>query len=112
VGRLAVVADLSIHDRKKLDYACETILFSTSDVLVKESENIGLPFSDSRVHEIVPVIRRPTDRRINLQNVRLAEPRQKVYEFPDSDVRIDYPVWSPDGRWVIFGVHPKTETGN
>jgi Tol biopolymer transport system component/predicted Ser/Thr protein kinase len=27
---------------------------------------------------------------------------EKVYEFPDSDVRIDYPVWSPDGRWVMF----------
>jgi Tol biopolymer transport system component/serine/threonine protein kinase len=25
---------------------------------------------------------------------------EKVYEFPD--VRIDYPVWSPDGRWVMF----------
>jgi Tol biopolymer transport system component/predicted Ser/Thr protein kinase len=27
---------------------------------------------------------------------------ERVYEFPDSDVRIDYPVWSPDGRWVMF----------
>jgi Tol biopolymer transport system component/serine/threonine protein kinase len=27
---------------------------------------------------------------------------EKVYEFPDSNVRIDYPVWSPDGRWVMF----------
>ena len=27
---------------------------------------------------------------------------EKVYEFPDSDVRIDYPVWSPDGNWVLF----------
>jgi len=27
---------------------------------------------------------------------------EKVYEFPDSDVRIDYPVWSPDGKWVLF----------
>jgi len=27
---------------------------------------------------------------------------EMVYEFPDSDVRIDYPVWSPDGRWVMF----------
>ena len=77
-GRLAAVADLSVHDHKKLDYASETILFSTSDVLVKESENIGLPFGDSRVHEIVPVIRCATDRRINLQNVRLAEPRQFI----------------------------------
>jgi Tol biopolymer transport system component len=27
---------------------------------------------------------------------------EKVYEFPDSDVRIDYPSWSPDGKWVMF----------
>jgi len=27
---------------------------------------------------------------------------EKVYEFPDTDVRIDYPVWSPDGKWVMF----------
>jgi eukaryotic-like serine/threonine-protein kinase len=28
--------------------------------------------------------------------------REKVFEFDDPDVRIDYPVWSPDGRWVLF----------
>jgi eukaryotic-like serine/threonine-protein kinase len=27
---------------------------------------------------------------------------EKVYEFPDPNVRIDYPVWSSDGRWVMF----------
>jgi eukaryotic-like serine/threonine-protein kinase len=27
---------------------------------------------------------------------------ERVYEFPDADVRIDYPVWSPDGKWVMF----------
>jgi Tol biopolymer transport system component/predicted Ser/Thr protein kinase len=27
---------------------------------------------------------------------------EKVYEFSDPDVRIDYPVWSPDGNWVLF----------
>jgi len=27
---------------------------------------------------------------------------EKVYEFSDPDVRIDYPVWSPDGKWVLF----------
>ncbi len=27
---------------------------------------------------------------------------EKVYDFPDPEVRIDYPVWSPDGRWVMF----------
>ena len=30
------------------------------------------------------------------------EKSEKVYEFPDPDARIDYPVWSPDGRWVMF----------
>ena len=27
---------------------------------------------------------------------------QKVFEFDDPDVRIDYPVWSPDGHWILF----------
>lgn len=26
----------------------------------------------------------------------------KVFEFDDPEVRIDYPVWSPDGRFVLF----------
>ncbi len=25
-----------------------------------------------------------------------------VHQFADPDVRIDYPVWSPDGRWILF----------
>jgi eukaryotic-like serine/threonine-protein kinase len=27
---------------------------------------------------------------------------RKVFEFADAESRIDYPVWSPDGRWVVF----------
>jgi Tol biopolymer transport system component len=27
---------------------------------------------------------------------------EKVFEFDDPDSRIDYPVWSPDGRFVLF----------
>ena len=27
---------------------------------------------------------------------------QKVFEFSEPDARIDYPVWSPDGKWVLF----------
>jgi eukaryotic-like serine/threonine-protein kinase len=26
----------------------------------------------------------------------------KVYEFPDGATRIDYPLWSPDGKWLLF----------
>jgi Tol biopolymer transport system component len=26
----------------------------------------------------------------------------QVFAFDDPDVRIDYPVWSPDGRWLLF----------
>ncbi len=29
------------------------------------------------------------------------QPR-RVFEFDDADSRIDYPVWSPDGRWILF----------
>jgi Tol biopolymer transport system component len=27
---------------------------------------------------------------------------QKLFAFDDPDVRIDYPVWSPDGHWLLF----------
>ena len=27
---------------------------------------------------------------------------ERVFEFDDPDVRIDYPVWSPDGHWILF----------
>ncbi len=27
---------------------------------------------------------------------------EQVFEFDDPSVRIDYPVWSPDGAWVLF----------
>ena len=27
---------------------------------------------------------------------------RKVFEFEDAESRIDYPVWSPDGRWILF----------
>ncbi|MBA3553699.1 MAG: hypothetical protein H0W29_02910 [Gemmatimonadales bacterium] len=26
----------------------------------------------------------------------------RVFEFPDPAIRIDYPVWSPDGGFVLF----------
>jgi len=26
----------------------------------------------------------------------------QVYQFPDPDVRIDYPRWAPDGRTIVF----------
>jgi eukaryotic-like serine/threonine-protein kinase len=29
-------------------------------------------------------------------------PPARAFEFSDPDVRIDYPVWSPDGRYVLF----------
>jgi len=29
-------------------------------------------------------------------------PPEQVFEFGDPAVRIDYPVWSPDGNWVLF----------
>ncbi len=27
---------------------------------------------------------------------------QKLFEFDNADIRIDYPVWSPDGKWLLF----------
>jgi Tol biopolymer transport system component len=26
----------------------------------------------------------------------------KVFEFADPESRIDYPVWTPDGKWIVF----------
>jgi eukaryotic-like serine/threonine-protein kinase len=33
--------------------------------------------------------------------LREGSPR-KVFEFDDAESRIDYPVWSPDGKWILF----------
>jgi serine/threonine-protein kinase len=30
------------------------------------------------------------------------KPPRRVFEFDDSDIRLDYPVWSPDGKSVLF----------
>ena len=38
---------------------------------------------------------------LETRNTKL-ETAQRVFEFPDKDVRIDYPVWSPDGKWILF----------
>jgi eukaryotic-like serine/threonine-protein kinase len=35
----------------------------------------------------------------------------KVFEFDDPEVRIDYPVWSPDGRYILFD-HLRPSGGN
>ena len=34
--------------------------------------------------------------------LRGAGPPFQVFAFEDPDIRIDYPVWSPDGRWILF----------
>ena len=36
-----------------------------------------------------------------LSPLRGGAPR-KIFQFDDGDSRIDYPVWSPDGRWILF----------
>lgn len=28
--------------------------------------------------------------------------RENVFQFEDPSIAIDYSVWSPDGRWVLF----------
>ena len=27
---------------------------------------------------------------------------EMIFEFDNPDARIDYPVWSPDGKWILF----------
>ncbi len=46
---------------------------STSDVFIKEFEDVGLPLRDGQVEEVVPFVRRLTDRRIDLQEVGFVE---------------------------------------
>jgi Tol biopolymer transport system component len=29
-------------------------------------------------------------------------PPRQIFAFADPDVRIDYPTWSPDGKWILF----------
>ncbi len=29
-------------------------------------------------------------------------PGQQIFAFPNPEIRIDYPTWSADGRWVLF----------
>lgn len=48
---------------------------SSPHVVVQEGEHVWLPDCDPQVDEIVPLLRCPTNRRIDLQAVRLAEPR-------------------------------------
>jgi Tol biopolymer transport system component len=31
-----------------------------------------------------------------------SEEARKIFEFENPSVRIDYPVWSPDGNWILF----------
>ena len=31
-----------------------------------------------------------------------AESPVAIFEFADTEIRIDYPVWSPNGKWVLF----------
>jgi Tol biopolymer transport system component len=30
------------------------------------------------------------------------KPGRQIFSFSDPDIRIDYPTWSPDGKWVLF----------
>jgi len=46
------------------------------DILIEESEDVGLPLSDSRIHGIVPIIRCLAYWWVNLQNVGLVQPSQ------------------------------------
>ena len=40
-------------------------------------------------------------KRMWISNVNEGKPRM-VFEFDDPEIRIDYPVWSPDGKWILF----------
>ena len=62
---------------------------------------VGLDVGSTTVKAIV--VDRETDKMLwsDYQRHETKQP-EKVFEFEDPDVRIDYPVWSPDGKWVLF----------
>lgn len=47
------------------------------------------------------IFRSPTER-ATLRVGRDGGDPEPVFEFPEAEARIDYPTWSPDGRWVLF----------
>jgi Tol biopolymer transport system component len=36
-----------------------------------------------------------------LSSLKKGKPKM-VFEFAESEARIDYPAWSPDGKWILF----------
>jgi eukaryotic-like serine/threonine-protein kinase len=41
-------------------------------------------------------------RSIQVTEARADAPRAEIFSFDDPSISIDYTVWSPDGRWVLF----------
>jgi Tol biopolymer transport system component len=62
---------------------------------VKGGAHISLSPDESRVLDVL------AHKELWVSPLTGGEPA-RVFEFPDPDVRIDYPVWSPDGHWVLF----------
>ncbi len=62
---------------------------------VKGGSHISLSPDHSRIMDVV------AHKTLWTSPLQGGEPA-RVFEFDDPDVRIDYPVWSPDGRWVLF----------
>jgi TolB protein len=58
--------------------------------------HLSLSPDGSRVMDVV------THKSIWVSSLAPGAPPERVFEFPDSDSRIDYPLWSPDGRFVLF----------
>ena len=62
---------------------------------VSGGAHISLSPDESMIMDVV------AHRTLWVSPLRGGAPR-KVFEFQDADSRIDYPLWSPDGRWILF----------
>jgi len=68
---------------------------------IKGGAHISFSPDHSRIMDVV------AHRVLWVSPLRGGEPA-RVFEFPDPTARIDYPVWSPDGRFVLFDrTHPE-----
>lgn len=56
-----------------------------------------ISFSEDRSHMLDVV-----DHKVLWSTPLTPDSAREVYAFPDKDVRIDYPRWSPDGKYVLF----------
>ena len=91
--------------RKRLDFRCRGRPRRTMSVALRRAARPSRPRRDRRrAHVLSPDYSRIMDvvGHRELWRLALMDGGRKVFEFDDADARIDYPVWSPDGKSLLF----------